>query len=112
MRILKKYIRIDKLFNFPGKVLLFIQLYITNNIRTAMKEKDGVYLLIPKPLQMFLKGIWWMWGHYLKDPIKFLLRVSKGISSKPLMRAMSTVDHKRISVMYLMFSLFARLIRV
>jgi len=38
--------------------------------------------------------------------------VMKRISSKPIMRAMSTVDHKRISVMYLMFRLCARITRV
>lgn len=48
------------------------------------------------------------------DPtvLKFIAKYEKYFTPKPLMRAMSTVDHKRIRVMYLLFRLFARIMRV
>ena len=49
---------------------------------------------------------------FLKPFIVSILWLSKRVTSRPFMRAMSTVDHKRIRVMYLIFSLFARIMRV
>lgn len=41
-----------------------------------------------------------------------VIKITKKITSRPFMRAMSTVDHKRIRVMYLMFRLCASVMRV
>ena len=87
-------------------------------IRTFLLRKfiemyqKGPYKTIPMPIQNGLSFIWKRYYAYLKPTIYFLLSLAKRVSSKPIMRAMSTVDHKRIRVMYLMFRLCARITRV
>ena len=107
----QKLKNLDIHYTSPGKILKLTQLFIVNNLR-EMHEK-GIYLIIPKSIQKWIyNNIWNKYSGKLKPAIIFILKILKRISSKPLMRAMSTVDHKRIRVMYLMFSLCARLMRV
>lgn len=73
--------------------------YIVNNILNTEIYKTTVSKTI-----ILLKDIPFLQA--------FLTRTNSFIKIKPFMRAMSTVDHKRIRVMYLLFRLFARIMRV
>ena len=92
------------------KLLKLIRTFLLRNF-VEMYQK-GPYKTIPLPIQNSLRVLWNKYGYILKPIIIFILNLAKKISSKPIMRAMSTVDHKRIRVMYLMFRLCARITSV
>ena len=107
-----KYI-INKILFWINQFFKLIKLLRTFLLRKFIEMyQKGPYKVIPIPIQDRLRKIWKKHYKIIKPTIYFLLSLAKRVSSKPIMRAMSTVDHKRISVMYLMFRLCARITSV
>ena len=102
--------QVSFVWNTSFKLLKLLRTFLLRKF-IEMYQK-GPYKTIPMPIQNGLRFIWKRYYYYLKPTIYFLLSLAKRVSSKPIMRAMSTVDHKRIRVMYLMFRLCARITRV
>lgn len=83
--------------------------------RLTLVEKLLIFYKDFKIPQIWVTRFHKIWPHIkpiAKPIIIGLITISKRVTSKPIMRAMSTVDHKRISVMYLLFRLFSRIMSV
>ena len=106
---MKKIVILPKILEFNSKLLKLIRVYITRKCLELYQQGDNV---IPQNVKNILYKIWVFSKPVLKPTIIFMLSIAKRVSSKPIMRAMSTVDHKRIRVMYLMFRLCARIMSV
>ena len=91
----------------PFNLINLCRLYIVD----ALLDFISSFKMPKRAIKLF-HIVWPYLKPYLKPFIKAMIIVGKKVTSKPFMRAMSTVDHKRIRVMYLMFRLFARIMRV
>lgn len=84
-------------------------------VRLSIVEKLYLYIRNFEMPDKYIKLFFQVWPHIkpvAKPIIIFLIKVGKQVTCKPIMRAMSTIDHKQISLMYLLFRLFARIMRV
>ena len=98
---------IEKMILLPFNLINLCRLFIVEAFLDLISS-----FKMPKKVIKLFHIVWPYLKPYLKPFIQAMIIISKKVTSQPFMRAMSTVDQKRIRVMYLMFRLFTRIMRV